>query len=497
MSLFLEKHPYILIPAFLILQLSLGIDYSFPTFSPFLINDYGWTATQTTSVYAAVSACFGVGTVLSGILLKNKFSLRFLTIITSILSFIGLGISGIGQGDNFILVFIGSGILLGIAVGNSYVCSVTVAVTYFPQRKGLVTGLCIGSYGSASLFWSLAAELLLTTKTPGFAFRLFALIAPVLILISGQFMIPKKSSVSVELDRVESQSFEQKVNIPRNASSLLALSEILTANVPASILEEDDLGNNVEPVTSNDQNNIDLIITQESQVIHDVDVSESIIDEEESPQLQAARSTPTPLSTVEILQNSNFRLTLFSVIIAGSSGFMAASAMRIFPVLELTNNGYNDEQIQRITFLAMGVMFNVGNGLGRLLMGQVVDMIGPGSTWVLLCLGQSFSQLLFVFFAGTPVLLYILTVCIATFFGSTFVCVPLLLSSLFSDSDFATVYSYVLGGVSVAGVLGPLTFGLLSDLGYPTVPFLMASVGMLVCVAMVGILNKRAKKVDV
>jgi OFA family oxalate/formate antiporter-like MFS transporter len=75
---------------------------------------------------------------------------------------LGLGytVSWLG-GSNFVLLWLSSGLITGLAVGAGYVCPIATAVKWFPDRKGLVSGLAVLGYGASAILVTTVAEALL------------------------------------------------------------------------------------------------------------------------------------------------------------------------------------------------------------------------------------------------------------------------------------------------------------------------------------------------
>ena len=49
------------------------------------------------------------------------------------------------------LIFIG--LVGGIGIGLAYVCPIAVGMQWFPDKKGLITGLAVAGFGFGALIW--------------------------------------------------------------------------------------------------------------------------------------------------------------------------------------------------------------------------------------------------------------------------------------------------------------------------------------------------------
>ncbi|KAL0212964.1 hypothetical protein RCL1_006590 [Eukaryota sp. TZLM3-RCL] len=533
----LNKRRGLIVFAFLLLQPCLGINYTFPAFSPVLIKDYGWKSTETSLVYSIISVCFGLGCTLSGRIVK-KTSYRTLTVISAILLSSGFWLASFDQGGTFLPVLLGYGVLVGLSVGNSYIVSLACAVSYFPKSKGLITGLSIGSYGFGSLIWSLIGEVLLKENVPGYVYRVYGTYSPIGILLAGIFMVQKelpkqletpvkeikeladideenivssipKSVSSLNLPVVGSTESLHRVgsaaNMPRNASALSVLSELsLVGATELAMIDEHehdfyyDHDTIHEDVEGEARISLDLDVPERpSQHVTTMETEVFVTVEREpeaaQPVIKVSGPVYTPITVKQTLSNTSFWLAFSAVTLAGSAGLMSMNALRIYPIPLLEAKGYSEEQISQYTFIALGVSFHLGNSIGRVLMGQIVDMTSAGLVWTLTSFLQGCCLVAFVYLSGNPVILAILSALIATFYGTIYVCLPVILSDLFGQINFATVFPLVFASVSVAGLLGPNLVGILMDMGYSQLPFFIAIFGMMVCVLLVSKLSSRVK----
>jgi MFS family permease len=89
---------------------------------------------------------------------------------------VGLLIGGVGIATKqALLVFLGMGITSGIGCGLGYIAPVSTLVKWFPDRRGMATGMAIMGFGAGASLFSLLSNYF--TKTIGVANTLFALAA--------------------------------------------------------------------------------------------------------------------------------------------------------------------------------------------------------------------------------------------------------------------------------------------------------------------------------
>ncbi|MDX2411900.1 MAG: MFS transporter, partial [Woeseiaceae bacterium] len=126
----------------ILIQLALGAIYAWSVFTARLTDTagvYAFTASQTAWVFSAALATFAIVMVLAGRILP-LVGPRLLSIAGGLL--LGAGyITGGLFGDSFWVQLTCLGVLSGAGIGLAYVVPIAVCVKWFPDKKGLITGL--------------------------------------------------------------------------------------------------------------------------------------------------------------------------------------------------------------------------------------------------------------------------------------------------------------------------------------------------------------------
>jgi len=139
-----------------LIQLCLGAIYAWSVFTPGL-EDAGWSKTQTQIVFAVGLATFALVMVLAGRKLPTVGPQK-LAIAGGITLGVGYAIAAIGGGTNFWIVLIGVGLIGGAGIGLAYVVPIAVGMRWFPDHKGMITGLAVAGFGFGALIWVQVAD---------------------------------------------------------------------------------------------------------------------------------------------------------------------------------------------------------------------------------------------------------------------------------------------------------------------------------------------------
>jgi MFS transporter, OFA family, oxalate/formate antiporter len=140
-------------------MLCMGSVYAWSVIASELIENYAFSGAQSQAIFGVLIAIFPVTMIFAG-QLGETVRHRHFGYIAAFLFFTGYFVAGSSQG-NFILMLIGIGVLGGLATGFGYWVSLTSPVLWFPEKKGLITGIAAAGFGLGAVFMSRISEALL------------------------------------------------------------------------------------------------------------------------------------------------------------------------------------------------------------------------------------------------------------------------------------------------------------------------------------------------
>lgn len=106
---------YLTVFASFLIMLCIGSVYAWSIIASELIENYGFSASQSQIIFGALIAIFPVTMIFVG-RLGERLRARYIGYISGLLFFAGYLLASFSLG-NFVLVFLGIGILVGIATG--------------------------------------------------------------------------------------------------------------------------------------------------------------------------------------------------------------------------------------------------------------------------------------------------------------------------------------------------------------------------------------------
>lgn len=142
---------YVVLGAVLV-QLCLGVIYAWSVFTPHLkAEPFSFTATQTQVVFSVGLATFAITTVIAGRWMP-RIGPVILTRTGGLVLALGFVLAKL-IGTSFFGLLVSIGLIGGAGIGLAYVVPIAVGVKWFPDRKGLITGLAVAGFGFGALIW--------------------------------------------------------------------------------------------------------------------------------------------------------------------------------------------------------------------------------------------------------------------------------------------------------------------------------------------------------
>ena len=150
-----------------LLQLCLGTVYAWSFFQNPFVKTYGWSNSQVAWIFSTAICFLGLAAAWGGMNLA-RFGPRKLAMTGGALFGAGYLIGALALHLQCLpLLYVGYGVIGGIGLGLGYVTPVATAAKWFPDRKGLVTGMVVMGFGFGALLMSkvLAPQLVTLTAS--------------------------------------------------------------------------------------------------------------------------------------------------------------------------------------------------------------------------------------------------------------------------------------------------------------------------------------------
>jgi OFA family oxalate/formate antiporter-like MFS transporter len=137
--------------AAIIMQISLGAVYGYSVLTTPIMQVGGWSATLVAAMFESAILFLGLGSLLGG-LWQDRVGPRKVAVTGGILYGLGYVIAAYGVTARSILVIIlGYGVIGGLGNGFAYITPVATLVKWFPDKRGVVTGLAVAGFGVGAM----------------------------------------------------------------------------------------------------------------------------------------------------------------------------------------------------------------------------------------------------------------------------------------------------------------------------------------------------------
>jgi len=153
--------------AALVMQLCLGVLYSWSVFRPVLEKANGWKGTVSIAPFRYSLLFFTVAMIVAGFW-QDKKGPKLVGTVGGVLLGVGCFLSAVMYQNPMGLNF-AYGILGGLGVGFAYVTPIATCVKWFPDKRGTIVGLAVLGFGAGSLIFAPVIEALLGKDPAMFA----------------------------------------------------------------------------------------------------------------------------------------------------------------------------------------------------------------------------------------------------------------------------------------------------------------------------------------
>ncbi len=394
---------FVVIGAVLI-QLCLGAIYAWSVFTKAITiplaegGEYGFTATQAAWIFSAGLATFAIVMVLAG-RFQATLGPRPLAITGGVVLGVGYILGGL-LGKSFIAQLVCIGLIGGAGIGLAYVVPIAVGVKWFPDKKGMITGLAVAGFGFGATLW---------VKLAGSWWPGGGLIAA----LDGRLLgLPGVQAVFVVYGVV--------------FLLLVLAGSIVMVNPPAGY-----------QVAGWDPG---------------------------VPTKQSTPAGSLELTEGEMLRTVQFYMLWLMFVGSALAGLMVISCIKLFGLDALPATGAAaTEKIAEVAAETAMAWLAIFNGLGRIMWGTVSDKLGRKAALFLMCLLQGLMMLSFYKVGGTAAGL-IVGACIIGFnFGGNFALFAAATADYFGNKSVGRNYGWVFLAYGVAGIAGPQVASFFQD----------------------------------
>lgn len=412
-----------------------------------LKNTLGWSSTKTAMAFSIAIFFLGISAAFLGRFIERKGASKGGLLSAA---FFSTGLIGSALAvwiESLPLFYLCFGVISGIGLGVGYISPVSTLVKWFPDRRGLATGLAIMGFGFGGLicaklidqFVPVRAEVVLSNEVSGYDY-------------SQALLAEGDRAAALLAASPDLQTFKAQKN---EVAELFRTGQTESAAYAAGVAATKDFHTQL----IYDKRSIALAFLFLGILYACVMVPSALYIAPPPASLEAAQalskgtSAPKSNPSIEMTAMQAIRtpgfyglwLMLFINVACGIAVIATAKKMG-YEMVRLP--------VEMASLLVMGI--SLFNGLGRILWASLSDFIRRSNTYVAFFAIQIVCFPLLAHLTGSPIAFMCVTFLILTCYGGGFASIPAYISDLFGLKEMPTIHGFILTAWSLAGIVGPM-----------------------------------------
>ncbi len=181
------KGRWLLAGAAVLVQLALGAVYAWSVFVNPLISQMGWSRTQTALPFIVTVGVLFIGTLVGG-RIQDRIGPRPVVLAGGIIYSVGVMLASlVSTPDQLWLLVLTYGVVAGLGLGVGYIVPIAMLVKWFPDKRGLITGIAVAGFGAGALITAPVANRLMVADDVSQVFLPLGLAYLVATILGGAF----------------------------------------------------------------------------------------------------------------------------------------------------------------------------------------------------------------------------------------------------------------------------------------------------------------------
>jgi OFA family oxalate/formate antiporter-like MFS transporter len=150
-----------IVVAAVLVQLALGAVYAWSVFNKPLQGQFGWSKSEAVLPFEVVIGTIFIGSLIGG-RIQDRRGPRPVALGGVVLYAIGVMLASlVSSGGELWLLVLTYGVMGGIGLGAAYITPIAMLAKWFPDRRGLITGIAVAGFGFGAVITAPVAKALL------------------------------------------------------------------------------------------------------------------------------------------------------------------------------------------------------------------------------------------------------------------------------------------------------------------------------------------------
>src|ERR1700687_3587748 len=168
-----------------VMQIALGAVYAWSVFRIPLTQAFGWTIPQVTLTFTIAIFVLGFAAFAGGLWMRRAGP-RTVATAAGLLYGLGVGLASLSS-ERLWWLYFSYGLMGGCGLGLGYIVPVATLVKWFPDKRGLITGIAVAGFGAGALITAPVATRLIARVGPLQTFAILGVIYLAAVTGAGVF----------------------------------------------------------------------------------------------------------------------------------------------------------------------------------------------------------------------------------------------------------------------------------------------------------------------
>jgi OFA family oxalate/formate antiporter-like MFS transporter len=184
------KNRWLIAAAAVGIHISIGSVYAWSVVSKPMMEAFGWSLKEVSLTFSIAIFFLGLSAAFLGHFVEKKGPRKAGTLAAVLF---GTGLIGAGaaiQLESLLLLYLTYGVLGGMGLGTGYITPVSTLIKWFPDKRGMATGMAIMGFGFAALIAGPVMRVIIDSMGIAAVFYILGTAYFLLMLASSHYLAP-------------------------------------------------------------------------------------------------------------------------------------------------------------------------------------------------------------------------------------------------------------------------------------------------------------------
>ena len=177
---------WVIAAAGVVMQIALGAVYAWSVFRKPLSKEFDTSVSTVNLTFTLTIVFLGISAYFGGLWMA-KSGPRIVAITGGLLYAAGLLLASLSSGG-IALLYLSYGVLAGIGIGLGYIVPIATLIKWFPDKRGIITGVAVAGFGAGAVVTAPVAKSLIGSVGVFETFSILGVAAAVLVVGAAMFI---------------------------------------------------------------------------------------------------------------------------------------------------------------------------------------------------------------------------------------------------------------------------------------------------------------------